>query len=94
MSVLENTRNDSKRSSKFTDILTKEPSWSNIFQQGFGTDIKPEFRTTTYVHDTWNKKYSQRTSLNPFFTVKLLSASPIKWSNTLKQFVGKSRQIV
>ena len=35
----------------------------------------------------WNVNIGRK-SINP------LSANPTKWSNTLKQFVGKSRQIV
>ena len=48
-----------------------------------------------YLHLTIQRAYppkktrtGKKTNLNP------LSANPTKWSNTLKQFVGKSRRIV
>ena len=40
-------------------------------------------------------KFSSHSKLNLYlFCVNLLSVSPTKWSNTLKQFVGKRTRIV
>ena len=40
-------------------------------------------------------KFSHRPPLSNYeANINALSADPTKWSNTLKQFVGKSRQIV
>ena len=39
-------------------------------------------------------KFWDPVKINPLVSLNLLSASPTKWSNTLKQFVGNSRWIV
>ena len=52
---------------------------------------------------SWKKGYTMRANISMplysfirivFIMINPLSANPTKWSNTLKQFVGKSQQIV
>ena len=63
------------------------------------------FHATDYFYTPWNirkshvfKGYKKRSvawnGLINFSGFNPLSANPTKWSNTLKQFVGKSRRIV
>ena len=49
---------------------------------------KSKMMTKLYILQLMSENKKSHTQLNP------LSANPIKWSNTLKQFVGNSRRIV
>ena len=50
------------------------------------------FKTEKFIQSTLICAQFDKNYIKPTF-YKPLSANPTKWSNTLKQFVGKSRQI-
>ena len=75
-------------------LLLAEFLWRNMLLTNVFLDIIKRYKTTFTINFIMNNNNDNKNSPSGYCVFNPISANPTNWSNTFKQFVGKSRLIV